>query len=89
MVYDMPMIELLASALWLICMDRPCQYVSGESGEKYRNRDQKLHFLLGIQEGRFEGWELVARLAGRQLYQSVLFCSGWIVSAYQKQEIVF
>lgn len=28
-------------------------------------------------------------LAMRQLYQSVLFCSGWIESTYQKQEIAF
>lgn len=68
---------------------RPCQYVSGESGEKYRNKDQKLHFLLGLNEGRLEGWEVPPPLATRQLYQSVLFCSGWIVSTYQKQEIAF
>jgi hypothetical protein len=56
---------------------------------KHKNKNQKLHFLLGLHEGRLEGWELPSPLAMRQLYQSVLFCSGWIVSTYQKQEIAF
>lgn len=73
----------------MIGMCRPCQYVSGESDEKHRNKDQKLHFLLGLNDGRLEGWELLSPLAMRQLYQSVLFCSDWIVSTYQEQEIAF
>lgn len=83
------MIEMLALAPRMICMRRPHQYDSGKSGEKCRNKDLKLHFLLGLNEGRLEGWELPSPLAMRQLYQSVLFCSGWIVSTYQKQEIAF
>lgn len=57
--------------------------------KKYRNKDQKLHFLLALNEGRLEGWKLPTPLAMRKLYQSVLFGSGWIVSTYQKQEIAF